>query len=320
MVSAADLDQQLSWISAQAAGARAGVFGPESVTWRIDREAAIFLGAGRALLLQLAHPWVATAIAEHSATLADPIGRFHRTFDVMFTFVFGSLDHALDASRRLHRRHGEIKGVMPDAAGPFAAGSHYLANEASALLWVHATLIDTALAAHDLVLPAVSSNDRERYYAESKVFAALFGIPQEKLPPDWSAFAACTSAMLASDTLTVTPAARAIAQQLLVKGSRPWLRVPRWYRCVTAHLLPERLRDEFGLEFGDAERRTAEKAIARLAWVYPRLPDRLRTVGPYQEAMGRLAGRERPDFATRLANRFWIGRAALTPSRSTPDS
>ena len=41
---------------------RAGIFGPQSISWRINRESALFLGAGRAALLQLAHPWVATAL------------------------------------------------------------------------------------------------------------------------------------------------------------------------------------------------------------------------------------------------------------------
>ncbi len=311
MVTDTDLDYQLRWIQSQAAGLREGVFGPQSVTWRIDREAAIFLGAGRALLLQLAHPWVATAIAEHSTTLADPIGRFHRTFDFMFTFVFGSLDQAMAASRRLHRRHAGIKGVLPISAGPFAAGSGYNANDAAALMWVHATLIETALVAHDLVLAPLSEGDRDLYYAESKVFAALFGIPQEMLAHDWTAFAAYNKTMCGSEILTVTPAARAIADQLLINGAKPWLRVPRWYRAVTAHLLPERLRADFGLTYGGAERRTAETAIRRIRTVYPRLPLRARMVGPYQEAISRIAGREHPDIATRVANRLWIGRATL---------
>jgi uncharacterized protein (DUF2236 family) len=75
-----DLLRQLDRVRDVAAGQVEGIFGPASLTWRVDREAAIFLGAGRALLLQLAHPWVAAAITEHSRTLADPIGRFHRTF------------------------------------------------------------------------------------------------------------------------------------------------------------------------------------------------------------------------------------------------
>ena len=68
LVSEADLERDLDMVRAVEAGSAEGIFDPASITWRIDREAAIFLGAGRALLLQLAHPWVAAAIAEHSRT------------------------------------------------------------------------------------------------------------------------------------------------------------------------------------------------------------------------------------------------------------
>jgi len=127
-VTANDLEEQLKRIRLLASAATEGVFGPRSVIWRIDREAAIFLGAGRALLLQLAHPCIAAAISEHSRTFADPIGRFHRTFEVVFSLVFGSLEQAFAAARRLHRRHSAIYGRLPATAGPFAAGSHYQAN------------------------------------------------------------------------------------------------------------------------------------------------------------------------------------------------
>src|SRR3954454_16275461 len=131
-VTACDLERSLTFVQESAAGAAEGVFGRESTIWKVDREAAVFLGAGRALLLQLAHPWVATAIADHSSALTDPIGRFHRTFDVVFTMVFGSLDQALHMSRRLHRRHSKITGKLPDE---LAAGGAYIANELSALMW-----------------------------------------------------------------------------------------------------------------------------------------------------------------------------------------
>src|SRR5262249_21761403 len=78
IVSAKTLERELNLVSSAAAGSLSGIFGPRSMTWRMKREAAIFLGAGRALLLQLAHPWVAAAIEQHSDTFANPIGRFHR--------------------------------------------------------------------------------------------------------------------------------------------------------------------------------------------------------------------------------------------------
>lgn len=310
MVSGDDLELALDQVRASAAGPIPGVFGPDTVTWRIDREAVIFLGAGRALLLQLAHPWVAAAIAEHSKTLADPIGRFHRTFDIVFAMVFGSLDRAMLSSRQLHRRHAMIVGLMPETVGPFAAGSRYCANDIPSLCWVHSTLVETALMVHDLVLPPLSAEERERYWTESRTFGALFGLTADDLPADWSGFTTYTAAMAQSDTLTVSPAAREIAAQIF-GGARPWLRPPRWYRALTASLLPERLRTGFGFELDERDKRAAENALRWIKRVYPKLPDRLRYVGPYQEAQGRLRGEPQPDWMTRCLNRAWIGRSQM---------
>lgn len=310
MVSQSEFNAALDIVRAEAAGSVEGIFGPASVTWRIDREAVIFLGAGRALLLQLAHPWVAAAVAEHSRTFADPIGRFHRTFDVVFTMVFGSRDDALTAAKRLYHRHAGIVGVLPEAAGPFAAGSSYRANEISALRWVHATLVDTALMVHDLVLQPLPVEERERYWAEAKLYGALFGLMPDDFPADWASFATYNAAMMQSDVLTVSSAAREIAGQIFA-GERPWLRPPRWYRAITAQMLPQRLREGFGFTFDDHDRRVADRALNRIRRIYPKLPSRIRTVGPYQEAQARLQGRLQPDWATRCLNRAWIGRPQL---------
>src|SRR5205807_8658491 len=121
VVAANDLEVALDRVRADAAGPVPGVFGPSSVTWQIDREAVVFLGAGRALLLQLAHPWVAAAIAEHSRTLADPIGRFHRTFEITLTMVFGSAGQAVAAARRLHQRHAGVCGTLTETSRALCA-------------------------------------------------------------------------------------------------------------------------------------------------------------------------------------------------------
>jgi uncharacterized protein (DUF2236 family) len=305
-----DLEAALDSVRARAAGSVEGIFGPASMIWQIDREAVIFLGAGRALLLQLAHPWIAAAIAEHSRTLADPIGRFHRTFDIVFTMVFGSLDRALAAARQLHRRHTMIVGRMPEAIGCFDSGSLYRANEVAALRWVHATLVETAVIVHDLILPPLSVEERERYWAESRLFGALFGLTSADLPADWDSFTAYTAAMAQSDTLTVSAAAREVAGQIFA-GTRPWLRPPRWYRALSARLLPERLRLGFGFAFDECDREAADRAVTRIRRVYPKLPTRLRYVGPYQEARARLQGKPQLDWATRCLNRAWIGRPEL---------
>jgi uncharacterized protein (DUF2236 family) len=314
LVTPDQFEASLDSVRGSAAGPREGLFGPRSITWRVDREAALFLGAGRALFLQLAHPWVAAAVTDQSQVFADPVGRFHRTFNVTFTMVFGSLDQAIAAARRLFQRHTAVVGVLPCRAGPFAAGSAYQANDVAALGWVHATLVETALLAHDLVLPELSAGEREQYWSEARLHAALFGIPANGLACDWASFAAYNEAMHASDVLTVTPAARDIARQIF-SGRVTGIRPPLWYRALTAQLLPARLRDAFELPLGESELRSAQRALTWIRRIYPSLPQRLRTVGPYQEALARIDGRDRPSAVTRGLNRLWIGRSSMAQTR-----
>jgi len=310
IISEADLEHELRIVRSAAAGGQAGIFGPDSAIWHIDREAAVFLGAGRALLLQLAHPQVAAAIAQHSRSLTDPVGRFHRTFSIVFTMVFGTTDQALAAARRLHRRHTAIGGTLVEDVGAFAAGSPYCANDVAALRWVHATLIDTALVAYQLVNPPLSARDRECYYADTRRFAALFGIPQSALPQSWADFAGYFDDMFSSETLAASSAARRIAAEL-VSGAGTRLRAPFWYRALTASLLPPRLRDAFELPYGRPEQRSVERVLTVLRHIHPWMPARLRYVAPYHEALARLAGRDRPAPLTRVLNRFWIGRSSM---------
>jgi uncharacterized protein (DUF2236 family) len=310
VVTTESLERELHRVRASAAGACEGVFGPQSLTWQINRESAIFFGAGRALLLQLAHPWVAAAIDQHSDAFADPIGRFHRTFQTVFAMVFGTLDQSVNAARRLHRRHASITGQLPWTTGPYLAGSAYRANAIPALRWVYATLIHTALVAYELVLPPLTTQQREQYYRESKLFAGLFGIRTECLPQEWTAFLQYFSRMVESDVLSISDRARTLAHQL-ISGSDLWLPVPISYQNLTIALLPSTLRRRFDLPFGEFAKRRVEHAIAMTRRLYPILPAHLRYVGPFQEAEQRLAGRPAPDLAVRMCNRFWIGRAAL---------
>src|SRR5271154_369399 len=172
----------------KAADPRAGIFGPASVSWKVNRESALFLAAGRAALLQLAHPWVAAALDQHSNLRNDPLARFHNTFRVIFTMVFGSLSQALAASRYMYQLHTRIQGELPSSVAGYTQGSRYRANEVNALVWVYATLVESALLAYECVLPPLTRTERETYYAENKIMAALFGIPASALPESWSGF------------------------------------------------------------------------------------------------------------------------------------
>jgi uncharacterized protein (DUF2236 family) len=177
-------------------------------------------------------------------------------------------------------------------------------------MWVHATLVDTGLKAYELVHPPIRAEMRERYYGECRLLGALFGISLEVQPPDWTSFAEYVRTTIASgDELAVGTTGREIARGVLSGGGK--IPVPSWYRDLTALLTPERLREEFGLRLGTEERRRPERALRVIRRVYPALPARIRFVSPYQEALGRLAGRGRPDPLTRALNQLWIGRSSM---------
>jgi uncharacterized protein (DUF2236 family) len=310
LVSRDDLEARLAALRRSVPDPRAGLFGPGSKIWEVNRHSISFLGGGRAALLQLAHPWVAWGVEQHSRTRDDPFGRFQRTFFHVFRMVYGDLDTAIAAGRAVHRIHERIQGEIGAAAGPFAAGSRYEANQPDALLWVHATLWDTSIRCFEAVVRPLASDERRIYYDETRRFASLFGIPDDVLPARVEDFDAYVERMLASDVLTVTEPAARIARFLFqpkLPGTAPLM---RRYAEITAWLLPERIAADFGLERGgDAGRRRVDATLARLRRAWPRLPERLRYLPAYVEARRRLEGRTGRDPVGDLLNRVFVGRS-----------
>ena len=286
-----------------------GIFGPNSVFWRVNREAALFLGAGRAALLQLAHPWVAVALEQHSSLLARPITRFHNTFRVVFTMIYGSAPQAFRAARSLYQLHTTIAGELPDHVAGYAKGLPYRALHVPALLWVYATLIDSAVMAYQCVHPPLQEAELNAYYAESKILAGLFGLPPESLPSNWQSFQAYLEEMYASQALGVDDRSRLMAHRLIT-GAGSWIPIPRWYQALTTSWLPPRFREEFRLTFSSRQELRAQRAQRILPRIYGTLPKIMRYVGPCLEAEARLANRS-SGMLIRRSNRFWIGQPRM---------
>src|SRR5438552_13811813 len=82
-----------------------GLFGPDSVTWRVMREPLLILGAGSALLMQAANPMVAQGAIDHSNYATDPYGRLDRTIEWVTVVCFGTVAEARRITRRVNRLH-----------------------------------------------------------------------------------------------------------------------------------------------------------------------------------------------------------------------
>jgi len=305
-VSREALEQHLALLVGQVVDPRHGIYGPDSVMWKVSRESIAFLGGGRAALLQLAHPWVATAVKHHSTSEKDLAGRFKRTFDSVFAMVFGDLDQALGAARRVHSLHGTIEGPLEEPLGPWPAGHEYQANDEDALLWVHATLLDTSVLMYETFVAPLSAAEKDQLWQDSRKFARLFGIPDRVWPADWSGFRAYFDRMVASDMLTVGDASRRMAHFLLTPPNRAVVPLWKWYSAITAGLLPDRLRAPLGFAWGRTDRLVHQASMAALKLAWRRLPARLRWLPAYVDARRRLRGEAR-DPLGQMAEKLLLG-------------
>ena len=112
--------------------------------WRVNAEPAVFLGGGRALLMQVAHPGVGAGVEQHSSYAKDPWGRLFRTVDVMLKMSFGTPEQSARQVRLLEKMHKRVKGTTD-------FGDPYSAFDVDLQVWVWATLVDTALKVYEQV-------------------------------------------------------------------------------------------------------------------------------------------------------------------------
>jgi uncharacterized protein (DUF2236 family) len=257
------------------------LLGLDTVTWRVNHEPVAFMGGGRALLLQVAHPLVAAGVQQHSNYEKDPWGRLYGTLDTVIKVVFGDVERSEQAATRLRRRHDQVNGVSQD-------GVAYDAHDPELLLWVWATLVDTARLLYERCVRPLSDEERERYYAEQKLFAYACGVPQGACPDRHADFVAYFERTVA-DELRVTEGAQAVAHSLvhppIPRPLRPLL-APTL--LVTAGLLPAHVRAEYGFAWGPRRQRLLEAWLTGLRLAMRLVPRAVRALPVELTATGHL--------------------------------
>ncbi|HVE94295.1 MAG TPA: oxygenase MpaB family protein [Acidimicrobiales bacterium] len=244
--------------------------GPETVAYRVNTEPVPFLGGGRALLLQVAHPKVAAGVEQHSAYASDPWGRLFRTVDVMLKLAFASPEVSARQARKLAMMHERVRGIADD-------GEPYDALDPALLVWVWATLVDTALVCYERIFGALPVEDRTRYYDESKLVAYACGVPRDGCPESWAEFDAYMRRMIETE-LRATPAGLMVARATMT----PPLPAPLGalagvpLRLVTAGLLPPSLREAFGFPWDSARERRLDAFFAAARRGLPIVPEGVR--------------------------------------------
>jgi uncharacterized protein (DUF2236 family) len=242
-----------------------GLFEDDSITRRVNRENVLLLGGGRALLMQLAHPKVALGVDEHSDFRKDPIRRLRRTIRMTMAIVFGDRETALGAARAVNQVHARVRG------------EDYRALDPDLLLWVHATLADTALVTYETFVKPLRPKEREDFYQGFKLMSVLLGIPRDHFPARLRDFEMYLAEMMSTGPVRVGPRAQDLAEQIL----RPRLRlVPNRFMApleiITTGLLPSTLRDQYDLTWGPAQQRAYRLAVKTLPRIIALTPPRIR--------------------------------------------
>ena len=281
-----------------------GLTGPGSVTWRVCRERVVPLGGLSALLLQLAHPLVAAAVAEHSSFRADPVKRLMLTLEMLLVTTFGDIRQVGEMTGRIANIHRVVNGSLRQDAGEWRRGTHYSATSPELCLWVYATIIETTLNSYSTFVRPLDMDERAELYRESERFGQLYGVGKDIRPVSYQDFQDYYATTLAR--LTPGDQARSIARTILRARLR---RIPisPWGYLLAAGLLPAPLRAQYGLRWSAAQRALWWLFTHAVRVVMGRLaPARLRFWDHCHVAMVRCSPAADPDAA--LASRDDLAR------------
>lgn len=268
--------------------AERGFFGPESMAWRVSRETAVLLGGRRALLLQLAHPLVAQGVADHSNFERDRLGRLVRTLLTSLTMIFGAREAAEIMIERINSVHRGVSGTLDEDAGAWKAGTPYRATDPELLMWVHATLVETAVDFYQRFVAPLSRDELDGYYRETTWTGSKLGISASILPPTYEEFEGYWREMLASDRIAVGATARRLAGLILYPGRVP-NRLVDPLNIVTIGTLPPSIRNAYGLRWNPLRQAALQAATLSLRTLRPLIPAPLRFVPQARAASRRVA-------------------------------
>lgn len=273
-----------------------GIFGPDSALWRVAGLAFLPASGMRAVLLQIAHPAVAAAGVQHSRVREEFVQRSLRTFTTVWRMIYADQDAAFRAAHHVHRLHSHVRGAVPPEASAARAGTPYRALDPALLQWVLATMVDNCVHGHALFDRPLSPRDAHAVYRDMQTLGLLFGIPLDVWPAGMLGFEAWFERMLA-EGLEVGPVARELAEFLFTDGwgggpiSRIWV----------AGLLPERIRDAYGLPWQRRHQAAFAGMLqaARTAWRL--VPPPARRVPPEHLARWRVRRARAVDLWERTA-------------------
>ncbi len=153
-----------------------GLFGPESMAWRVHAHfTAMMVGGLSSLMVQALHPRALAAVWDHSDFRRHLKARLGRTAYFVAATTYGGRMQAMRTIERVNAIHGH-------AVGTDLQGRPYAANEPVLIRWVHLVEVTAFLSAFQhLAKKPLSPQECDRYIAEMTQVGHLLGAVD--LPP-----------------------------------------------------------------------------------------------------------------------------------------
>jgi uncharacterized protein (DUF2236 family) len=253
-----------------------GYFGPGSVSWQVDREVTVLFGGARALLMQAAHPLVVAGVNQTGMYERNPWKRLQRTLVLTYAITFGTRAEAHEAADKINEVHARINGIDP------VTGERYDALDPHLLLYVHATLIDSALLFEQLTIGRLDDAGRQRFHEEQMLAAELVRIPKESIPPTVPALRAWLADVEDRGELRVTEGARRVAGLFMdPPEDAEWRPVLPQVARLAFGTLPPAVREMYGIRWNPAKEAALRATLAAIRAGHGLIPARYRFIEPY---------------------------------------
>lgn len=153
-----------------------GLFGPDSVSWRVHTEPVLWVAGIRALFLQALHPRALQGVVQNSDYRRDSWGRLMRTAEYVGTVVYGTTADAERAGTRIRGIHARLR------ARDIETGEEYRIDESDLLRWVHVTEVDSFVTTARRAGLGLTRAEVDRYFVEQVRAAELIGLDPATVP------------------------------------------------------------------------------------------------------------------------------------------
>jgi uncharacterized protein (DUF2236 family) len=209
------------------------------------------LSGPRALLVMAAHPVAFAGFFAHTGALDDPYARLQRTATVMDAVAFGTKARADKLTAHVRAMHRRVSGSRAEAAGPSPARTPDRADDPELLLWILAALAESAMLVYPRYVRSLTRDELNSLWHDYRVVGRRFGLRERDMPRDVDAFEAYMADMYASGELFVTPAARELAIDVVLRPPVPLAARPlvELVNQITVGWLPADLRRQYGFSW-----------------------------------------------------------------------